>query len=290
MSDEQLMNSLIKEYAHDNVVSFSRLMGGMSNYTYHVIGEKQEYTFRIPGKGASNFVDRNIEQQVVLDIKDLDLMPQPIYFDVASGYKIAPYIKGKILSEIAIKPYQEIAKLLKKLHQGPILASDYKPLKRLEKYEKLINNEDKLYHSLKAKWLEIYETKLKGVALKATHGDSQVSNFIIQDNGIINLVDWEFAGNNDPIYDIACFGNVDFEDAMQLLNAYFTNPSKQELERLYAWRMFQCLQWHNVAMYKHIIGLSDELMVDFAFFANAYLSKAKQFLDRYLSLEDDEIE
>ena len=44
--------------------------------------------------------------------------------------------------------------------------------------------------------------------------------------------------------------------------------------------MYQCLQWHNVAMYKDLIGLSKDLGVDFKFFADLYLDKATNFLNK----------
>ena len=38
-----------------------RLEGGMSNYTYVVECEGKQYTYRVPGKYAERFVDRNEE-------------------------------------------------------------------------------------------------------------------------------------------------------------------------------------------------------------------------------------
>jgi thiamine kinase-like enzyme len=94
------------------------------------------------------------------------------------------------------------------------------------------------------------------------------------------LVDWEFGGNNDPLYDIACYGNNDFRFALGLLPVYLgREPRKEEWERLYLWRVFQCLQWHNVALYKEAIGLSAELHLDFRLIAQAYVDKANKLFD-----------
>ena len=92
-------------------------------------------------------------------------------------------------------------------------------------------------------------------------------------------MDWEFAGNNDPYYDIACFGNNDFDHAEKLLPVYLEKePTTEDFNRLYFFRTFQCLQWNNVAWYKEYIGLSKDLGVDFKFFANLYLDKAEKLL------------
>ena len=81
------------------------------------------------------------------------------------------------------------------------------------------------------------------------------------------------------MYDVACVGNKEFELALKFLPIYLgREPEVQEFRRLYLWRAFQCLQWHNVALYKDLIGLSQDLQLDFKLIASAYLTKAEQFL------------
>ena len=67
--------------------------------------------------------------------------------------------------------------------------------------------------------------------------------------------------------------------ALKFLPVYLgREPQAEESRRLYLWRAFQCLQWHNVALYKDLIGLSKDLGLDFNMIAAAYLTKAEQFL------------
>ena len=58
-----------------------------------------------------------------------------------------------------------------------------------------------------------------------------------------------------------------------------SEPTVEEYNRLYFFRAFQCLQWHNVALYKEFIGLSVDLGIDFMFVANLYLDKTEKFLN-----------
>ncbi|WP_423363655.1 phosphotransferase [Mycoplasma sp. P36-A1] len=282
-NNEQIIKKVVKEVICSDCNVEFRLMGGMSNYTYVITIDNKKYTFRVPGKGAEHFTDREKEFEIIGEIKPYDFQPAPIYFDVETGYKIAPFVEGEPVSELSNKPTEAVAQLLKKLHSIPKFKYDYNPLERLEKYESITETKDPVYLALKDKWLDIYEIVLKDAPLVAAHGDSQTSNFVVG-NDRLYLLDWEFAGNNDPIYDIACYGNANFDHAKDLMEVYFENPGREEYQRLYAWRMFQCLQWHNVAKYKHQIGLSEELAVDFSFFASAYLDKAKGFFQDYLDL------
>lgn len=90
---------------------------------------------------------------------------------------------------------------------------------------------------------------------------------------------------NDPIYDIACYGNAGFDKALSLLEAYVgRKPNKEELQRLYFHRAFQCMQWYNVAIFKDRIGLSKDLNLDFNDIALFFFNMAKDLIDSYEEL------
>ncbi|MEG0284189.1 MAG: choline/ethanolamine kinase family protein [Erysipelotrichales bacterium] len=277
----------IKDYMKDNhnkeVEIIQRLTGGMSNHMFLIIVDDKKYTFRIPGKGAEHFTDRKSEVEMMEQVADLDFLPTPVVNEIETGIKIAPYVEGETMNQLSQKPVELVAATLKKLHNHDKFKYDYNPLERLAKYESITSSIDPVYAALKEKWVEIYDEFLSKVDLVPCHADAQVSNFIVGEDRIY-LLDWEFAGNNDPIYDIACFGNNDFDDAIELLEVYYEAPGKNEFRRLYAWRMYQALQWHNVAKYKGEIGLSDELSVDFSSVANNYLELAKGCFQDYLDV------
>lgn len=175
--------------------------------------------------------------------------------------------------------YNEASLTMKKLHESKLEAdNDYDPFARLEKYEQLVHKagleHDSSYFDIKNRFL-VFRKELELLPIVICHNDSQPSNFIKLDAGGMLLVDWEFGGNNDFIYDIACFGNNDFKYAIGILPVYLgRDPERHEWKRLYLWRVFQCLQWHNVALYKEATGLSQELQLDFKMIAANYIAKA----------------
>ena len=116
------------------------------------------------------------------------------------------------------------------------------------------------------------------------HCDYQPTNLVI-DGDKFYILDWEFAGMNDPYYDIACYGNAGFDKALSLLETYLGHkPSNNELRRLYFHRAFQCLQWYNVAMFKEMVGLSKDLNMDFTQVAQMFYGFAKDLLETYDNL------
>lgn len=289
MTNEQIIKEVTSKalkVSQEDVLVQERLMGGMSNYTYTMEVNNDLYTFRIPGKKAEKFVDRIVEEHHIKLVEDLELNNETVYLDTETGYKIAKYIEGTPLSEIDPLDYLEEASIvLHKIHESGLKSKyDYDPIARLELYEnhtkEYNHTHSQRYEDLKAKFMSLKDVYISKERLVLCHGDSQVSNFVKTPDKDLKLMDWEFTGNNDPYYDIACFGNSNFDHALALLPIYLKRtPTTEEYNRLYFFRSFQCLQWHNVALYKEFIGLSVDLGVDFMFIAGLYLDKAEGFLN-----------
>ncbi len=270
----------ILQSINPNLVIAERFAGGMSNFTYLVTNNnsKVNYTFRVPGMGAQNFVNFYVERKNLSIIDELNINSHAVYTDPSTGLKISTYIPGAMVDDQV--DLTSVSKLLKKLHNSKLqLADNYNHLERLQSYESIHHNHSEKYAKLKAVFIEIFNKNLKAYATYPCHNDAQVANMIYGNDENLYLLDWEFAGTNDFIYDIASFGNKDFKMAENLLKVYLDNPCDSDYVRLYGWRFFQCLQWFNVASYKEEIGLSRDLNIDFAYVANNYLNLAESMLN-----------
>mgnify|MGYP001147170755 CR=1 FL=1 len=267
--------------SEEEVIVKHRFLGGMSHLTYHIEIHGMDYTFRVIGKDGNLFVDRKIEYQNLKTIESLGICNETVYFDVESGEKAAKYVDGTPLSQLDYKPYlQDIVRVLKKLHHTSLKpASDYGLIQRLDLYETYTNIKSDQYLALKKAWIEIYEKERKNQPKVFCHNDAQRSNFVIGKDQVY-LLDWEYAGYNEFYYDIASFGNVQFEDALELLDVYLGRDAKREEQNLVRfYRMFQALQWHQVALRKELIGLSPVLHFDFKMLAEKYLNLAQKLYD-----------
>ncbi len=262
-----------------------RLEGGMSNYTYVVETAGKNYTYRVPGKFAERFVDRDNEWYNIQEINKLDLNNVTTYMEIRSGEKLAEYVEGTIMSETDILSYNEMsAKALKQLHQSGLKLKDYDAFGRLADYEhycvEMGFKHPERYLALRNKLDEMRQS-YKEVEMVPCHCDYQPTNLVI-DGDKLYVLDWEFAGMNDPFYDIACYGNAGLDKAVALLGAYLGHePSAEEFGRLYFHRAFQCLQWYNVAHFKDRVGLSKDLNMDFAAIADMFMGMAEELIEKY---------
>lgn len=259
-----------------------RLLGGMSNYTYVVLDQGKQYTVRVLGEHADLFVDRNEEAYHIKHFESLHITSKTLYFDINTGIKVGKYIKGDILSQIDPIPHlDKVSQVLKTIHQGPKSKYEYQFFKRLEKYESINKDLPKEYYEIKSWVKNLHNTVYKNIKTVLCHGDSQPSNFILTNKGLI-VVDFEFSGNNDPYYDIACFGNIHFEYAILLLDVYLgRKATKEERKRLYYNRILQAIQWFLVAKFKHEAGMSETLKIPFDVFMNKYLDLALKLKGEY---------
>ena len=286
--EKRMIEIARKVFKDDDMNVEFRLLGGMSNYTYVIKNKTNNkmYTIRELGEYAEKFVYRN-EEEIGLDVfYKLGITNKTIYFNKESGEKISEYVPGKPLSEVDSIDYELVSELMKKYHQSNVtLDISYNPFDRLQNYE---NHLIELGFTLPNEYLDIrnkfllersYLDKQEKVLC---HNDSQPSNFVLKEDGSLIIVDFEFTGMNDYLYDIACFGNKDMKDAIELFKVYFKDKTDSELNdlyrRLYLWRCYQCLQWYNVAMFKELVGMSKTLCLDFNMFANNYL---KLSIDNY---------
>ena len=279
------VNALL--HAHDAKI-VTRLEGGMSNYTYVVECEGKKYTYRVPGKFAERFVDRDEEWANIQEVERLGLNNVTTYVEIRSGEKLAEYVEGTIMSTTDVVSYNEMSvKALKKIHGSDLKFKDYNAFGRLDNYQNYCIETGFVlpqeYLDLRKKLEDIRTTQVN-VPMVPCHCDYQPTNLVISGDKLY-VLDWEFAGMNDPFYDIACYGNAGFDKALSLLEAYVGHkPNKEELQRLYFHRAFQCLQWFNVAIFKDRVGLSKDLNMDFNAVALFFLNMAKDLLENYDNL------
>lgn len=272
----------------DDTRIVKRLEGGMSNYTYVVESNGKKYTYRVPGKFAERFVDRNDEWYNIQQIEPLALNNNTSYIELRSGEKLADYVEGTIMSETDIVSYNTMSvAALKKLHQSELKLKDYNAFGRLADYERYCREtgfkHPSEYTTLRTTLDKMHE-QYKQVKQVPCHCDYQPTNLVIDGNKLY-VLDWEFAGMNDPFYDIACYGNAGFDKALSLLESYIGHkPVREELQRLYFHRAFQCMQWYNVAIFKDRVGLSHDLNMDFNQVALMFLGMARDLINTYDSL------
>ena len=274
------LEALLKSIFKDKAEIVSPLVGGMMNQSYIVSSNGKKYVLYVSTEQANEMVDRPLERDNQKIIIDLGLTSKNVYFDTDKGIKVNEYIEGSSLDKLDSFDAEKVAALLKKMHNSKILSNeDYHPFERFIAYEDEANE----YESERSKDYKILRTVLfnnkeflESQKLVLCHNDAQKSNIVRDLQGNYYLIDFEFMGNNDPVYDIATFGNGLVKEGYEVLVKYFNGiPTRDEKRRYYLWRIFVSLQWHNVAIVKHYRGEGATHGFNFLDVAAFFLSNAK---------------
>lgn len=278
---KNILNSLAIQIFNKNIDYYERIYGGMSNYNYLVKIANHEYIFRIPLESSNIIVNRKCEKANLENLKNKKYVLNTIYFDEISGYKVTEYIAGTSLNNLSDTkiPYNLVMELLKDLHATKLFGNDNNSFEELLKLEKLAKNKNSDYFKIKDVLKNTAIKLLKPEEYTSCHCDCLPDNFILAANNELYLLDWEFSENNDPIYDIACFGENDFQQALDLFKVYYPNYTDNELSRLYYWRIYQNLKWYNLALFKHLNGLSTEFKFDFEQISQFFIDSSLEMLE-----------
>ena len=268
-SDEEILLKFLKDVSlfKNKKIENINLIGGMTNKNYLVTIDGKKYVLRNPGAGTKEIISRVNEAKNAQIISDLKLDAKLIYLNKETGIKISEYIENAetLIPETARNNFKQVADILKKLHNSNIAFDNiFDSFIEMEKYEKLsIKENGKFYVGYDKAKREVLKLKEKldnlHIELKACHNDTVPENFIKSKDNIY-LIDWEYSGMNDPMWDLAAHSiecNFSIEEEKEFLNYYFTDGiTKEEYLRIQIHKICQDFLWSIWTILKEAKGVS----------------------------------
>lgn len=244
------------------------LKKGMTNRSFLFSGRDKKYIMRIPGEGTDKLINRKEEAEVYEIIKDKDICDNIISISSKTGYKITEYIENARVCDAT--NYEDVKKCMKKLREFHDLKlkvnHDFDIFKQINFYEELWGKNKSIYLDYESTKEKIFSLKNfidKNVDEKSlTHIDAVSDNFLFTfENGKekIRLIDWEYAGMQDPHVDIAMFciySMYDRKDVDRTIDAYFTKGVDRNIKiKIYCYIACCGLLWSNWCEYKRNLGV-----------------------------------
>lgn len=232
-------------------------LGGLTNHTYQVeLQDGSIYVVRLPGEGTEELINRSNEKVSTQLACDLGIDSQLLYFGNA-GEKVSRYIDGaQTLSADSFeceKILQKAANILRILHTSG--ANTHVPFDVFEMaagYEKIIkDNAVDLFEG----YVEIKSqiTRIRSIISKSAiaavpcHNDPLCENWVLDKSGKLYLIDWEYAGMNDGMWDLADVSieaSLTAEQDEALLRYYFgRDPMQEEVTRFHANKLYLDFLW-----------------------------------------------
>lgn len=258
----------------EEIYDIEILQKGLTNILFTFVVRDERYIFRYPGDSSQFFIYRKNEclaQRLAAKAHADDTY---VYID-ESGIKISRYregchdIHGVYYQDVELM--KKIARKIRAFHKEGYSIQDWKeyeydPIYQCERlFKEASKMKGDMFKVFENEWeimrkLQKYADK-DGVKHTMCHNDINIDNVLVTDT-TIDIIDWEFAGYNDPAYD---FGRViagleyDVDDPriLDILEAYFGRPATEQ-EYLH-WMAYSAIHnWYYVgwALYKESINES----------------------------------
>ncbi|EJO5349275.1 phosphotransferase [Clostridium botulinum] len=235
MNNYYLKNIIYKLLKNENCdIKIKEQVGGLTNNNYEVIINNKAYIFRTIRKSSEKIIDRISEKKNNEIAYNLDIDKSYFIFR-EDGLKLSNFLGcGNTLTSLTAKDEKNLKLLcnqLRKLHKSNVkFENEFNPLEVIKKYEEILKQSNWNFYNdyvvVRKNIINIIN-KLNetGVQSVPCHNDLVPENCVIHDERI-SLIDWEYSGMNDCMWDLASLSlecNFTKEEELKLLSIYFDN-------------------------------------------------------------------
>lgn len=275
----EIIEDILKVNKKD-IHNIHTLKKGMTNRSFIFTVNNKRYIMRIPGEGTDKLIDRKEEYDVYQRVKKEPYTETILYLNPDSGYKISEFLENTRNSDANnIQDVKKSMSVLRKFHnQNYQVDHTFDLWKQIDFYESLRKTASAYrdYEEIKD-WVLKLKPFIKDNVTKWSlcHIDANYDNFLIDQNNNVFLIDWEYAGMQDPDLDIAMYAiyaGYTKEKIDQLINIYYENKVSENIRyKIYAYVAVGGLLWSNWCEYKQSLGL------DFGEYSLAQYRYAKEY-------------
>lgn len=253
----------------DEITEISVLKKGMTNRSFLFRCAGKRYIMRIPGEGTDQLIDRGEEAEVYQTIREKHICDEIVYINPQNGYKITGFFeKSRVCDPYSEDDLKKCMKKLREFHQLKLKVDhEFDIYQKIDFYESLCEGKSSVYKDYfftKDKIMSLKEYINRYTAEKVlTHIDAVPDNFLFveneEGNEEVRLIDWEYAGMQDPHVDIAMFCIYSLYDKAQvdrLIDIYFEDRCSKEIRiKIYCYIASCGLLWSNWCEYKSNLGV-----------------------------------
>lgn len=269
------------------------LKKGMTNRSFLFTCHDKKYIMRIPGEGTDQLINRKQEAAVYEVIHDKGICDNIVYINPENGYKITEFLEdSRVCDANNVDDLKRCMARLRDFHGLALIVDhEFDIFGQIEFYESLWNGEQSVYRDYQKTKANVFSLKPyieKHIEKKVlTHIDAVPDNFLFSEvdgTESIRLIDWEYAGMQDPHVDIAMFCIYALYDKRQvnrLINLYFENQCPDETKiKIYCYIAACGLLWSNWCEYKRSLGVEfGEYSLRQYRYAKEYYKIVKEALD-----------
>jgi thiamine kinase-like enzyme len=251
-----------------DAIKLDRLGGALTNVSYKVTIGSSAYVLRLAGDGTSDYIDRDAEEHNARVAAEAGVGAEVLFFDARDGTMVTRFVDGVSMNAgdgFGRDPEAPVraARALRRVHRlGRGFRSRFDVFVELGGYLDLLRG---WRTPLPEDYYEVGQgARAVRLALEASpaplvpcHNDPWPGNLLDAD-GRIYLIDWEYSGMNDPMWDLADLsveaGFGPGQDRAMMEAYYGTGPSPALYSRLELYKAMGDLYWSAWGFIQHANG------------------------------------
>jgi thiamine kinase-like enzyme len=240
-------------------------LGGLTNLVFRVDDGDQHCVLRVPGKGTEEYINRTHEARAASEAARVRVSPAVLHVDPANGVMVTRFVDNAVA--MSAESFRTVpgapgraGAVLRKLHTSDAAFTfRFELFAMIDDYLKVLAGKDTElpagYHDV------VREARSVRAALNARplpqaacHCDPLCENFLDAGDRMW-LVDWEYSGMNDPLWDL---GDLSIEGGFsetqdeEMLRAYFGGEARpNDRGRMIIYKAMCDLLWTLWGLIQH---------------------------------------
>ena len=261
-------------------------LGGLTNLVF----KAGDFCLRIPGKGSEEYINRANEAVAAREAAKAGVSPEVLHVDQGTGVMVTRFIAGaETMSPEKFRTRPGSAaragKAFRTLHSSSaVFPFRFELFAMIDDYLKVLSTKDVTlplgYHDV-VRESETVRAALAAhpLPLAACHCDPLCENFL--DTGErMWIVDWEYSGMNDPLWDLGDLsveGQFDTAQDEEMMHAYFGSEAKPaERGRIVIYKAMCDLLW---TLWGLIQLANNNPVDDFRAYADGRFARCKALME-----------
>ena len=281
--DESLIRQAVGTIpAFDGFQGNIERLGGLTNRVYRAGAA----CLRIPGKGTEEYIDRANEAVAAREAARAGVSPEVLHFDAKTGVMATRFLAGAVtMSPEGFKTRKgapaRAGQVFRRLHDsGAQFPFRFELFAMIDDYLAILSTKDVTlpdgYHDVVREAAFVRSAlSAQPLPLAPCHCEPLCENFL--DTGErMWIVDWEYSGMNDPMWDLGDLsveGQFDADQDEAMIRAYFGGPpSPAERGRIVIYNAMCDLLW---TLWGLIQLANDNPADDFRAYADGRFARCK---------------
>ena len=255
-------------------VRYEELGGGITNHNYIVWVDGgppkgAKYVLRVPGQGTDMFIDRAVERDCMIQADKAGIGPRVAYQIDPEGSLVIDFVEGIVMHPDTMAGHPEHIKqaveTVKVYHEQAVFRNKIQVFDMLRRYTKVAHEIDAPMPDRLVVMLRIMDDIEKAtlrdpVPDVASHNDLLSENFIIDPDGKMWIIDWEYGGMTDPYFDLGDFvmeHPYSRDEERLIIETYCGEMSERFFGRMMLYKAVSAVWWAVWAMIQHTVSQID---------------------------------